>query len=78
MEMNLTAEELGVKFAEKLGAKNIAELRKKTASQIVKEYQYWLKEQNPRFLPIVDGYAVPEREFDIIKKIKQKLKISIY
>jgi para-nitrobenzyl esterase len=59
-----TAEEQGVKLAEKAGAKSLAEMRAMSAEDVLKKFQ-------GRYAPIVDGYVLPESVADIFAKGKQ-------
>ncbi|HTD99192.1 MAG TPA: carboxylesterase family protein [Mucilaginibacter sp.] len=58
------AEEQGVKLAEKVGAKSLAEMRALSAEDVLKKF-------SGRFSPIVDGYVLPESVADIFGENKQ-------
>lgn len=58
------AEKEGVAFAEALGCKTIAELRSKSAGDI-------LKAKGGTNAPIVDGYVIPEAIYDSYKQGRQ-------
>jgi para-nitrobenzyl esterase len=59
-----SAEEQGVKLAEKAGAKTLAEMRALPADEVLKKFQ-------GRFAPIADGYVLPESVADIFAADKQ-------
>ena len=70
LSMNLLAEteQTGAKFAESIGAKNLADMRAKSAEDLLAAVQ---KYKDARFWPNVDGYVIPEKVSDIFAKGKQ-------
>jgi para-nitrobenzyl esterase len=61
-------EKNGVKFGESTGAKSLAEMRAKSAEELLAAVQ---KDKGARFWPGVDGYVLPEKVSDIFAKGKQ-------
>jgi len=61
-------EKTGTKFAESIGAKNLAALREKTAEQLLAAAQ---KDSSARFWPSVDGYVLPKDVATIFAEGKQ-------
>ncbi len=59
-----SAEEQGVKLAEKAGAKSLAEMRAMPADEVLNKFK-------GRYSPIVDGYVLPQSVPDIFAANKQ-------
>jgi para-nitrobenzyl esterase len=59
-----TAEEQGVKLAEKAGTKSLADMRAMPADEVLNKFQ-------GRYAPIVDGYVLPQSVADIFAANKQ-------
>lgn len=61
-------EQTGEKFAQSLGAKDLAELHAKSAEELLSAAQ---KDESARFWPSVDGYVLPEDVATIFAEGKQ-------
>ena len=70
MSMNSLGETeaTGAKFAESIGAKSLAEMRSKSAEDLLAAAQ---KDKESRFWPSIDGYVIPEKVSEIFAKGKQ-------
>jgi para-nitrobenzyl esterase len=61
-------EATGAKFAESIGAKSLAEMRSRSAEDLLAAAQ---KDKESRFWPSIDGYVIPEKVSEIFAKGKQ-------
>jgi len=62
-------EETGLKFGESIGAGSLSALRAKSAGELLKAAG---REHEPRFLPNIDGYFLPEDVYSIYAAGKQR------